>query len=85
MAIQANGPVVEYDVKDDIAYIRLNRPHIGNAMNQEYGDVILEIATVVANHPGCAHCSSPATGRPSASAGTSPPSTRPRPTRWPTR
>lgn len=52
MAIQANGPVVEYDVKDDIAYIRLNRPHIGNAMNQEYGDVILEIATVVANHPG---------------------------------
>ncbi len=42
-------PVVECDIKDDIAFIRLNRPHVGNAMNQEYADRILEIATVCAN------------------------------------
>ncbi|MFB7718290.1 MULTISPECIES: enoyl-CoA hydratase/isomerase family protein [unclassified Nocardia] len=48
MTAEADAPVVEYDVKDDIAFIRLNRPQVGNAMNQEFGDAILAIATELA-------------------------------------
>ncbi|MFI6998251.1 enoyl-CoA hydratase/isomerase family protein [Nocardia sp. NPDC050175] len=45
-------PVVEYDVKDDIAYVRMNRPDRGNGFDQEVADTLLEVVTRIANDAG---------------------------------
>lgn len=45
----AGASVLEYEVKDEIAFVRLNRPDARNAMNSALGLALLDTATTIAN------------------------------------
>ena len=45
--------VLEYEVRDRIAYITLNRPRAMNAMNQELKEKLADAIEQVGPGPGC--------------------------------